>query len=135
MLVLQVGEIPMPPTVISTPQEVETIRGGYVSAIEQLDAEGLIDSGKVGIIGFSRTGWYVLNTLLPRQEVFCRSHASGVHLYQLWRIPNDADYVLRRLRRAKQIASALGPELLVQASEMISDTPGFNTDKIIYRFS
>jgi len=64
MLVLQVREIPISPSVMSSPQEVETMREGYVAAIEQLDAEGLIDPHKVGIIGFSRTGWHVLNTLL-----------------------------------------------------------------------
>jgi len=64
MPVLQVREIPISPSVMSSPQEVETMREGYVAAIEQLDAEGLIDPHKVGIIGFSRTGWHVLNTLL-----------------------------------------------------------------------
>jgi hypothetical protein len=37
---------------------------GYRSAIEELASEGLIDSDKVGIVGFSWTSWYVETALI-----------------------------------------------------------------------
>jgi hypothetical protein len=37
---------------------------GYESAIDQLTSDGLIDPKRVGIIGFSRTSWYVESALI-----------------------------------------------------------------------
>jgi dipeptidyl aminopeptidase/acylaminoacyl peptidase len=42
---------------------------GYESAIEQLTSDGLIDPKRVGIIGFSRTSWYVETALVERPEL------------------------------------------------------------------
>lgn len=36
---------------------------GFVGAVRQLSAQGLVDPGRVGIIGFSRTVYYVLEAL------------------------------------------------------------------------
>ena len=41
---------------------------GYESAIDQLASSGLIDSQRVGIIGFSRTSWYVESALVKDSE-------------------------------------------------------------------
>lgn len=41
---------------------------GYESAIDQLASSGLIDSRRVGIIGFSRTSWYVESALVKHSE-------------------------------------------------------------------
>lgn len=57
IIVLQVAE---PSADWGTPLEPSADgRAGYVSAIDQLVAEGLVNPHKVGIIGFSHTGWYV----------------------------------------------------------------------------
>jgi dipeptidyl aminopeptidase/acylaminoacyl peptidase len=37
---------------------------GYESAIDQLVKEGLVDRSRVGIVGFSRTSWYVESALV-----------------------------------------------------------------------
>ena len=130
MLVLQVREIPVSPSVMSSPQEVETMREGYVAVIEQLDAEGLIDPHKVGIIGFSRTGWYVLNTLLHAKNYFAAATLAECTYMSFGEYILNADY-LGQLGRAKQIASALGAEPFgAGLQKWIADSAGFNTDKI-----
>jgi dipeptidyl aminopeptidase/acylaminoacyl peptidase len=48
------------------PEQVE----GFRSAIERLFDEGLIDREKVGIIGFSRTCYYVESALIAAPELF-----------------------------------------------------------------
>ncbi len=45
--------------IIATPGEAPASVAGYESAIEHFFTSGLVDSGKVGIVGFSRTGWHV----------------------------------------------------------------------------
>lgn len=53
--------------------ELEAEKDGrdcYVSAIDQLAADGLVDPASVGIVGFSRTGWYVLDTLINAPKYF-----------------------------------------------------------------
>ena len=85
------------------------MREGYVAAIEQLDAEGLIDPHKVGIIGFSWTGWYVLNTLLHATKYFAAATLAEWGISNecrlLWALREKAqelgwsEAVIRRLRR------------------------------------
>ena len=48
---------------IDSPQESEDNVQAFESAIDNLTADGLIDPKKVGIVGFSRTCWYVENAL------------------------------------------------------------------------
>jgi dipeptidyl aminopeptidase/acylaminoacyl peptidase len=45
-------------------QEAQDHLDGVLSAIDTLDAQGLIDPHKVGVIGFSFTSWYVENELV-----------------------------------------------------------------------
>jgi dipeptidyl aminopeptidase/acylaminoacyl peptidase len=42
----------------------------FQSAIEQLSSEGLVDPSTVGIIGFSRTSWYVEDALVTMPRLF-----------------------------------------------------------------
>jgi len=43
---------------------------GYFSAIGQLSSDGLVDPNRVGIIGFSRTCWYVESALVAEPTRF-----------------------------------------------------------------
>lgn len=43
---------------------------GFDSAIDRLTADGLVDPKRVGIIGFSRTCWYVENALIDDPDRF-----------------------------------------------------------------
>jgi len=59
VVVLQVHDCP-----IRVSQEESACQvAGYEAAVEQLSAQGLVDSERVGIIGFSRTCYYVLSAL------------------------------------------------------------------------
>lgn len=71
IMVLQVPD--RPGKNLITSDEAERQAEGYVSAIAQLDIDGLIDPKRVGIIGFSRTCWYVETALIR----FPRSFAAA----------------------------------------------------------
>ncbi len=130
MLVLQVREIPISPSVMSSPQEVETMREGYVAAIEQLDAEGLIDPHKVGIVGFSRTGWYVLNTLLHATKYFAAATLAECSYISFGEYLMNADYSGRCARRprnwagAKLRSAAYGERIVVTVSRQCARSSG-----------
>jgi hypothetical protein len=59
MIVLQVDDCPIE----GTPDEGPCNVGGYESAVSQLAQEGLVDPDRIGIIGFSRTCFYVMEAL------------------------------------------------------------------------
>jgi dipeptidyl aminopeptidase/acylaminoacyl peptidase len=62
-----------------TAQEARRHAQGFVSAIAQLNADGLVDPKKVGIVGFSRTCWYVETALIEHPESFAAATlADGV---------------------------------------------------------
>ncbi len=77
MIVLQVPDRPGKDFVTSG--EAERHVEGYVSAIAQLNSEGLIDPKRVGIVGFSRTCWYVESALIKYPTSFAAATiADGV---------------------------------------------------------
>jgi hypothetical protein len=51
-------------------QEANLFAQGCAAGIQQLDADGLIDPARVGIIGFSRTSWYVETTSVNFPKLF-----------------------------------------------------------------
>jgi dipeptidyl aminopeptidase/acylaminoacyl peptidase len=54
---------------------------GFKSAIAQLDAEGIIDPKRVGIVGFSRTCWHVEQALIDQPSLFAAATiADGMDL-------------------------------------------------------
>jgi dipeptidyl aminopeptidase/acylaminoacyl peptidase len=60
LAVLQVQDCP----IYSTPEEGPCNVAGYESAVSQLVKEGLVDPDRIGIIGFSRTCFYVMQALV-----------------------------------------------------------------------
>jgi dipeptidyl aminopeptidase/acylaminoacyl peptidase len=125
LLVLQVGAIPI---TFDTPTEVAIMREG-LSVIEQLNADGLIDPQLVGIIGFSRTGWCVLDCLLHGSKYFAAATLAEATYISFGEYTLNADY--DGAGRAKSIASALGWEPFGEGlQKWISSSAGFNTDKI-----
>jgi dipeptidyl aminopeptidase/acylaminoacyl peptidase len=129
LVVLQIGEIHMDDKIMETPKEPETVRKGYVAAIQKLDSEGLIDPHKVGIIGFSRTGWYVLDSLLHAKEYFAAATLAECTYISFGEYIMNADY--GGPGRAKSIASGIGPEPFGEGlQEWLAKSAGFNTDKI-----
>ena len=57
--VLQMGGPDIEPRFAGTPREPVVFMHGFEGAIEFLVKRGLVDRDKVGLTGFSRTGWYV----------------------------------------------------------------------------
>jgi len=58
-VVLQVDDCP----IFGTPEEGPCNVGGYEAAVSELVKEGLVDSERIGLIGFSRTCFDVMQTL------------------------------------------------------------------------
>lgn len=78
IVVLQVGTGGDPGHLSSKDEAMDAVEG-YDSAIDALDVEGIIDPKKVGIVGFSRTCWYVENALVKIPDRFAAATvADGV---------------------------------------------------------
>lgn len=129
IVVLQVGEITISKKDADTPKEPATMREGYVAAIQKLDAEGLIDPHKVGIIGFSATGWYVLDSLLHAKGYFVAATLAECTYISFGEYTLNADY--GGPGRAKSIAAGIGAEPFGEGlQKWNAESAGFNTDKI-----
>jgi dipeptidyl aminopeptidase/acylaminoacyl peptidase len=129
MMVLQVQEITVSPDDLTTPRESTTMRQGYVAAIKYLDDEGLIDPQKVGIVGFSRTGWYVLDSLIHQTKYFAAATLANCTYISFGEYLLNADF--EGPGRAESIAAAIGSKPFGAGLEKwISNSSGFNTDNI-----
>jgi poly(3-hydroxybutyrate) depolymerase len=68
----------------ATDREARDQIAGFRSAIAQLYADGIIDSKRVGIIGFSRTCWHVEQALIDQPDLFAvATIADGIDLSYL----------------------------------------------------
>lgn len=110
---------------IMTPTEDPCAVRGYEAAAEQLISDGLVDPEKVGIIGFSRTCFYVMQALTTSSFHFkAASVTDGVMFtYSLYildpeRISLEADRIIG--------ASPFGSGL----RQWLDRSPGFNLDRI-----
>lgn len=128
IVVLQVGEITT--DAMATPREpFENGTAGYVAVVERLVAENVVDPRKVGVIAFSRTGWYVLDSLIHRPELFAAATLAECTSESYYEYLMNADYL--GPQRAKGIAEGIGPDPVgAGLARWISDSPGFNLDKI-----
>ena len=126
IVVLQVAEIRA--AAMFTPLEAEVNgRSGYESAIEHLAAEGLIDPLKVGIIGFSQTGWYVLDSLIRLPNSFLAATLAETFNVTLGEYLIGADYG----SASEETAGAMGAQPFGNGIQRwLSQSPGFNTEKI-----
>jgi hypothetical protein len=128
IVVLQVQEIRIAHL---TPKEADIEgRDGYQAAIEQLSKQGVIDPKKVGIIGWSRTGWYVLESLMTRPNLFAAATlAESTHgdLTQYWFL---VDYALGPVL-ANSIADAIGKRpTQAGLTTWLVKSPEFNAARI-----
>ena len=63
MMVLQVSDIQDCAAKLGTPGEASCVVADYEAAVAELVKDGLVDSDRIGIIGFSRTSYYVMQAL------------------------------------------------------------------------
>lgn len=102
--------------------------GGYESAILKLSRDGMIDPSRIGIIGFSRTVYYVLKALTTSTVQFrAASITDGVTFGYM-------DYLLsvgpNRAYQNEQVA-VIGSEPFGQGlAKWITSSPVFNLDKV-----
>ena len=106
----------------SSINEVKFHMAEYESAIDELDNRGLIDRQHVGIMGFSRTCWYVKYILThSHYHIAAASVADGV----------DYGYVQDSVINFFDGDSILGGRFWGPSrSNWLKESPGFNLDKV-----
>jgi len=126
MIVLQIPDRPGKDLV--TADEAERHVEGYVSAIAQLNSEGLIDPKRVGIVGFSRTCWYVESALIKYPTSFAAATiADGVDesymQYHMFTGDPSWDREFEKINQARPFSE----EGLKKWMEL---APGFHLDRV-----
>ena len=124
-LVLQVEDCP----VRATPGEGPCQVAGYEAAVDQLAADGSVDPQRVGIIGFSRTCYYVLESLTTSTLHFqAASITDGVdegYLQYLTNLDNGGNGI------AKEAEAMIGARPFgAGLQEWLKQSPGFNMDRV-----
>jgi dipeptidyl aminopeptidase/acylaminoacyl peptidase len=109
-----------------TLEEAKIHINGYAAAIDQLAKSGLIDPKRVGIIGFSRTCWYVEESLLESPDRFAAAVlADGVdqsYLQYMLHAPEQPAMEAERYSGTKPIG--LGLEAWIKFA------PGFRLSEL-----
>jgi dipeptidyl aminopeptidase/acylaminoacyl peptidase len=98
----------------------------WESAIHALDKQGLIDPTKVGIIGFSRTGWHVETYLVHSKFRFAAATAADNIQYSF------GEYFLLNYERHMRDYDSLygGPPYGATLANWLTYSVSFNLDKI-----
>jgi dipeptidyl aminopeptidase/acylaminoacyl peptidase len=109
----------------ATPAEGQCAVSGYEAAAKQLISEGLVDEQRIGIIGFSRTCFYVMETLTTsRLHLRAASITDGV-------MENYLQYMLFYVDSYPEADSIVGAKPFGDGlQEWLKRSPGFNLDKI-----
>jgi hypothetical protein len=118
MFVLQMDDIK---DLRSGPAEVRAYSAAYESAVDELSSQGLVDAARVGISGFSRTGWHVLYALTHSSLEFAAALVSDNmdgSYFQGTLIPGMEVYELG--------ASPYGRGL----EKWLNDSPAFSADRM-----
>jgi dipeptidyl aminopeptidase/acylaminoacyl peptidase len=101
---------------------------GYRSAIESLDAAGMVDRNRVGVVGFSWTCWYAVNALIKDPKLFAAATiADGLdNSYMQYLIFGVGSQPLRRQMEQIRDTSPFGDGL----KKWIEEAPGFHLDQV-----
>lgn len=124
-------QMPWNPTSLISPNEGPSQLLGFESAIEKLTAEGLVDGQKVGVIGFSRSVYHVLEAVTKAKHLFAAASLtdgitfSYVESVLLTGADGNAQYVSEE----EQIYGSR-PFTEVGLKDRILNSPGFNMYKV-----
>jgi len=125
--VLQTGDPDtLEANITGTPREPQVYMAGFEGGAEQLIAQGLADPEKIGIIGFSRTGWLV-------EYMLTHSHISVAAA----EVADNMDgsylqYVLAGGATKGSLEADKGAAPFGRGLETwMREAPGFNADKIL----
>lgn len=101
---------------------------GFESAVEHLDQDGLIDPSRVGIIGFSRTAWYVEEALIHAPHLFrAATLIDGIdqsYLTYMLFAPGNPEAA------AEQEAANLGKPFGTGLQHWVKNSAGFNLNEV-----
>jgi hypothetical protein len=111
-----------------TTNEADRHVEGFRSAIAQLTSDGLIDPKRVGVIGFSRTCWYVETALIEYPTMFAAATiADGVdesymqyHLFDFDSASSRGEF--EKINQATPFGEGL--------KKWLQFAPGFHLDKV-----
>ncbi len=125
MFVLQVKGCPIHLTLTSA--EAACNVHGYEAAVKQLDAQGLIDHERIGIIGFSRTCYYIMKALIASPLHFSAASITDGVNYGYWQYLlavdlNGSGSEAERIYKAKPFGEGL--------QHWTENSPEFNLQKI-----
>jgi dipeptidyl aminopeptidase/acylaminoacyl peptidase len=130
IVVLQVNDIGDCTKHIATPEESPCAVAEYEAAIDQLAQEGLVDAHRVGIVGFSRTSFYVMQALTTSRFRFkAASISDGVnagyfqYLADIDREGNAFAHDAEGLIGSRPVGQGL--------LQWINNSPEFNLDKVV----
>jgi dipeptidyl aminopeptidase/acylaminoacyl peptidase len=100
----------------------------YVSAIESLSRDGLVDSKRVGVVGFSLTCWYTVNALIKRPDLFAAATiADGLdNSYIQYMLFAVEFYPLQKQMDKIREHGPIGESL----RQWVDVAPGFNLDRV-----
>jgi dipeptidyl aminopeptidase/acylaminoacyl peptidase len=123
--VLQIEDCEMSGTAEEGPCQV----AGYEAAVERLVADGLVDPDRIGIIGFSRTCYYVLEALTTSTLHFkAASITDGVNFGYLQYLTSINTGGNGFAHEANVITGA--PPFGAGLEEWLKRSPDFNMDKV-----
>ena len=131
IMVLQMGELGDDPNYdwyfanVSTPNEVLRAVSSYEGAINYLDSRGIIDRSRIGIIGFSRSSYYVKYALTHSKYHFAAASITdgfdgGYFQYLAYNYANSKDM--------EGING--GPPFGRELKSWIKLSPAFSIDKV-----
>ncbi len=109
-------------------QDPQSHLEAYVSAIEKLSNDGLIDSKRVGVVGFSLTCWYAINALIKMPNLFAAATiADGLdNSYMQYMLFAVEFYPLQKQMDRVRGDSPVGNGL----RQWIDVAPGFNLNRV-----
>jgi hypothetical protein len=129
MLVLQVRE---PHGDADDTWREGSVRGTdvYLAAIDQLAGEGLVDPTRVGISGYSRTGFFVSKAITDSPERFAAAVIANADPGSLIGYYEYVDYVIPAYIKNAGNMFAGAPPYGDNLQKWLQRAPGFRTDRI-----
>jgi len=109
----------------TTPREPEASMFGYLGAIDHLASIGIVDEKKIGLLGFSRTGWHVEYALTHSNFPFAAAIvADNIN-------PGFFDYVINQDAYRSEMEADLGAAPFGKGLEpFMRQAPDFNVSNI-----
>ena len=128
MLVLQVEDRS---DLLSAPEEATLNAEGFLAAVDHLANDGLVDPEKVGIIGFSRTGYHTLEALTKAPKRFVAATIADSDFLGYMQRLVDVDSESRDMRKNEGISIYGSQPFGEGLKTWIEKAPAFNLDRVL----